>query len=127
MLSRQVGMNIILWIVAAALAAAFLASGVLKLVWSRERLAAAGMGWATRFSARSVKGIGVLEILAAVGLVVPAALGIAPVLAPLAATGLVLLMAGAIVTHLRRREMQPVAINLVFLGLSAFVAWSRFF
>jgi len=120
-------MNIILWIVAAALAAAFLASGVLKLVWSRERLAGAGMGWATQFSARSVKGIGVLEILAAVGLVVPAALGIAPVLAPLAATGLVLLMAGAIVTHLRRREMQPVAMNLIFLALSAFVAWSRFF
>jgi hypothetical protein len=35
----------------------------------------------------------------------------------------VLLMAGAVVTHLRRGEMQPVAVNLVFLGLSAFVAW----
>lgn len=116
-------MDIILWIVAAVLAAAFLASGVLKLVWSRERLVAAGMAWAGQFSSRFVKGIGVLEILAAVGLVVPAALGIASVLAPLAATGLVLLMAGAIVTHLRRGEMQPVAVNLVFLALSAFVAW----
>jgi hypothetical protein len=119
-------MNIFLWIVAAVLSVAFLASGVLKLIWSRERLVAAGMGWASQFSARSVKGIGVLEILAAVGLVVPAALGVAPAMAPLAATGLVLLMAGAIVTHLRRREMQPLAVNAVFLGLSAFVAWSLF-
>ena len=119
-------MTIFLWILAALLAAAFLASGVLKLVWSRERLVAAGMAWAEQFSARTVKTIGVLEILAAVGLVVPAALGIAPVLAPLAATGLALLMAAAIITHLRRREMQPVAVNLVFLGLSAFVAWSLF-
>ncbi|WP_433367427.1 DoxX family protein [Actinoplanes sp. CA-142083] len=119
-------MNIFLWILAGVLAAAFLGSGVLKLMWSRERLVASGMAWAGQFSDRSVKAIGVLEILAAVGLVVPAALDIAPVLAPLAATGLALLMAGAIVTHVRRHEMQPLAVNAVFLGLSAFVAWALF-
>jgi uncharacterized membrane protein YphA (DoxX/SURF4 family) len=119
-------MNIALWVIAGLLAATFLASGVMKLVRSRAELAAVGMGFAEDFGDGTVKGIGVLEILAAAGLVLPAALGIAPVLAPLAAVGLVLLMAGAIVVHLRRHEVPPVAVNLGFLALAGFVAAGRF-
>ena len=118
-------MNIALWIIAGVLALLFLASGVQKLAQSREKLAAT-MRWADRFSAPAVKAIGVAEVLAAVGLIVPAALGIAPILVPLAATGLVLLMVGAIVTHLRLNERQPLAMNLTLLILSAVVAWARF-
>jgi len=54
--------------------------------------------WAEDFSDRSVKAIGALEVLAAVGLVLPAALDIAPVLVPLAALGLVIIMVGAVFT-----------------------------
>ena len=61
-------MNIALWIIAGVLAVLFLASGVMKLVRSNEKLAAAGMGFAEDFSTGAVKAIGVLEILAAVGL-----------------------------------------------------------
>ena len=61
------------------------------------------------------------------GLVLPAALGIAPVLAPLAAIGLALLMAGAVFTRLRRHEPKPMVADLVYLALAAFVAWGRFF
>jgi DoxX-like family len=61
-----------------------------------------------------------------VGLILPAALGIAPVLVPLAAVGLVVLMAGAIITHLRRHQAQPIVVNLALIALAVLVAWGRF-
>jgi len=119
-------MNVALWITAGLLAGAFLASGVLKLIHTKEKLIASGMGAIEDFGAGTVKAIAVLEILAAVGLILPAALGIAPVLVPLAAVGVVLLMVGAILTHLRRHEAQPVVVNLALLALAGFVVWGRF-
>jgi hypothetical protein len=120
-------MNIALWIIAGLLAVAFLAGGVLKLILPKEKLAAApGGGWAEDFSADAIKAIGALEVLAAVGLILPAALGIAPVLVPLAAVGLVLLMVGAIITHVRRHEAKVIVANLAYLALAGFVAWGRF-
>jgi DoxX-like family len=78
------------------------------------------------FSAGAVKAVGTLEVLAAVGLILPAALDIAPVLVPLAAVGLVLLMVGAITTHLRRHETQAMVVTLPLLAEAAVVAWGRF-
>jgi uncharacterized membrane protein YphA (DoxX/SURF4 family) len=118
-------MNVALWIVAGLLAVAFLASGIGKLTRPKEKLAASGLGWVEDFSAGSIKAIGTLEILAAVGLILPAALDIAPVLAPLAAAGLVLLMIGASITHVRRHEYQAILVNTALLALAAFVAWGR--
>jgi hypothetical protein len=121
-------MNLTLWIVAGLLAAAYLIGGGGKLIVSKEKIAAMGRSgrWVEDFSAGSVKAIGAVEVLAAVGLVLPAALGIAPVLVPLAALGLVILMAGAVMTRLRRREVAFMVGDLVYLGLAAFVAWGRF-
>lgn len=118
-------MNIALWIVAGLLAAAFLAAGTMKLTQPKEKLSA-GMPWTDDFSASAIKGIGALEVLAAIGLILPAALDIAPVLVPLAALGLVLVMVGAMATHARRKENQMIIINLVLALLAAFVAWGRF-
>jgi uncharacterized membrane protein len=119
-------MNIALWIIAGLLAVSFLASGVLKLMWPRQKLITAGMAWAGDFGDTTVYAIGVLEILAAVGLILPAVLDVAPVFVPVAAVGLALLMAGALVTHLRRRETQPLAVILILFALAVFVAWGRF-
>jgi uncharacterized membrane protein YphA (DoxX/SURF4 family) len=119
-------MNIALWIIAGLLAVAFLAGGVMKLTQPKEKLAASGFGFVEDFSASAVKAIGALEILAAAGLILPAALDIAPVLVPLAAVGLVLLMVGAMITHLRRHEAQAIVVNLAVLALAVLVAWSRF-
>jgi hypothetical protein len=119
-------MNIFLWIIAGLLAAAFLASGLVKVVQPKEKLTAAGMGWAEDFGPGTIKLIGVLEILAAIGLVVPAVFGIAPVLVPLSALGLALLMLGAAVVHARRSEYPMVATNIALLVLAAVVAWGRF-
>ena len=119
-------MNVVLWIIAIVLALAFLAAGLMKLSRSREQLAASGMGYVEDLSPGTVKAIGVAEVLAAVGLILPGITGIAPILVPLAATGLVLLMIGAIVTHLRRHEAPMVIVNVVLLLLAAVVAWGRF-
>jgi uncharacterized membrane protein len=73
-----------------------------------------------------VKTIGVLEILAAIGLIVPALSGVAPVFVPLAAVGLALVMFGAAVLHARRKEIPNIFIALIILALAAFVAWGRF-
>jgi hypothetical protein len=120
-------MNIALWIVAGLLAVLFLASGAVKLAQPKEKLAASPTGaFAEDFSAGTVKAIGAAEVLGAVGLILPAVLDTAPVLVPLAAVGLVLLMVGAVITHFRRHEARVVVVPLTLLALAAFVAWGRF-
>jgi uncharacterized membrane protein YphA (DoxX/SURF4 family) len=118
-------MNIVLWIIASLLAVAFLGAGLTKLTQPKEKLGQR-MTWTRHVSPGAVKAIGAVEVLAAIGLVVPAALGIAPVLVPLAATGLVLLMVGAAITHVRLKETNMVAPALVLLVLAAIVVWGRF-
>ena len=119
-------MNITLWIIAIVLAVAFFLAGLMKIAQPKEKLAASGMGWTGDFPAGAVKAIGVVEVLGALGLVLPAALDVAPVLVPLAAAGLALAMAGAAVVHARRKENQMIGVNAVLLLLAAVVAWGRF-
>ena len=118
-------MSIALWIVATVLALVFLAAGATKATKPKDELATT-MPWVNDFSSNVVKLIGVLEILGALGLVLPAVTGVAPVLAPLAALGLAILMASAAVVHVRRGEIQMLAVNGVLLLAAAFVAWGRF-
>lgn len=119
-------MNVALWVVAGVLAAAFLSSGGFKLSQPKDAMAAAGQGWVEGFPAGQVKAIGALEVLAAVGLILPALLGIVPMLVPLAASGLFLLMIGAMTTHARRNERPQTGINVVLATMAVFVAWGRF-
>ena len=117
-------MNVVAWILQIVLALAFVAAGGMKLARPKPALVGAGMGWAEDFSDPNVKLIGAVEIIGAVGLIVPWLTGIAPVLTPLAAVGLALVMAGAVVTHIRRKEqfVPP----LVLGALSLVVAVLRF-
>ncbi|WP_433534672.1 DoxX family protein [Micromonospora sp. CA-249363] len=119
-------MNIALWIAAGLLATVALAGGITKTFVPRKKLAShRGGGWTGDASDGFVKTLGVLELLAAVGLILPAVLDIAPVLVPVTAICWVLLMVGAMITHLRYQEARFVAVNLVYLALAAFVAWGR--
>lgn len=118
-------MNTALWIVQILLALAFGMAGIMKATQPKEKLAQQ-MKWVEDFAPNTVKGIGTLELLAAIGLVLPALTGILPILTPLAAVGLVLTMIGAALTHLRRKETPMIAINAVLLALAAFVAYGRF-
>jgi uncharacterized membrane protein YphA (DoxX/SURF4 family) len=120
-------MHLALWIVSGLLAVAYLIGGGGKLIIPKEKIAAtaAYARWVEDFSAGGVKAIGALEVLAAVGLVLPAALDIAPVLVPLAAVGLVMLMVGAVITRIRRHEAKFMVGDLLYLALAGFVAWGR--
>src|ERR1700761_2492395 len=118
-------MNLALWIVAIILAAGFAASGLMKLLVPKGKLVNVGQGWAPGFSATSIRLIGVAEVLGAAGLILPAVTHIAPILIPLAAIGLVLVMLGAAVVHARRKETMNIAVNVVLLALAVFVAWGR--
>ena len=119
-------MNLALWIVAMVLAAVFTGSGLLKQLVPKDKLAASGQSWAQDYSQSSIRLIGLAEILGAIGLVLPAAVHIAPILVPLAAVGLALVMVGAIVVHARRKEPMNIAVNVVLIALAVFVAWGRF-
>ncbi|MDG4840352.1 DoxX family protein [Micromonospora sp. WMMD967] len=119
-------MNLALWIAAGLLAAVALLGGVTKTFVPKEKLAAAnGGGWTAEASVGFVKTLGILEILAAVGLILPAVLDIAPVLVPITAICWVLLMVGAVITHLRHDEAKFIVLNLLYLAVAAFVAWGR--
>jgi uncharacterized membrane protein YphA (DoxX/SURF4 family) len=119
-------MNVVLWIIAGLLAAAFLVAGGMKLTQPKKKLAESGLAWVEDFSPGTVKAIGALEVLGALGLILPTVLDIAPILVPIAATGLAVIMLGAIVTHARRREQQAIVINVILLVLAVVVAWGRF-
>ncbi|WP_329095648.1 DoxX family protein [Actinomadura citrea] len=120
-------MDTALWIVAGLLAAVALTGGVSKVFVPRAKLAEAPGGqWTESAGDGFVKALGGLELLAAVGLVLPAVVGVAPVMVPVTAACWVLLMVGAMVTHGRRGETAFVALNLVYLALAVFVAAGRF-
>lgn len=118
-------MSTALWVVQWLLAAVFALSGARKIVASYDAYTSA-MPWAKDFTPGTITTIGVLEVLAALGLTAAPLTGIAPVLAPTAAVGLALLMVGAVRVHARRRESGLVAFNLVLLALSVFTAAGRF-
>ena len=120
-------MNTIVWIAQGLLAAAMLGAGVMKLAQSKQQLMASGnMDWTEDFPESQIKGIGALEVLAAIGLILPALLDIAPVLVAIAAVGVALLMLAAAATHLRRGEGQMVPINLLIAAIAIFIAIMRF-
>jgi uncharacterized membrane protein YphA (DoxX/SURF4 family) len=113
-------MNVALWIVTGVLAAVFAFAGTNKIVISREKLLEApGGGWVEDFDEGFVKTLG------AVGLILPGVVGVAPVLVPLAATGLGLVMVGAAFVEVRRGEPAHALLNLFYLALAVFVVWGR--
>ena len=119
-------MGIALWVIQGLLAVAFLGAGASKLSQPKEKLLK-NMAWVEDFSQPAVRLIGAAEVLGAIGVVVPALTGIVPWLTPLAALGLVLLMVGAALTHLRRKEYSNIAINAALLVFATLVAYGRFF
>ncbi|MDN3023473.1 DoxX family protein [Streptomyces sp. S.PB5] len=120
-------MNLALWIGAALLAAVALAGGTTKTFMPQEKLAAApGGGWTAHVSPVFLRTLGVLELLAAAGLILPAVLDIAPALVPVTAVCWILLMIGAMITHGRLGEARFVVLNVVYLVLAVFIAWGRF-
>jgi len=119
-------MNTFLWIVQGMLAGVFMMTGTMKVIKKKEQLADK-MGFVEDFSQQQITGIGILEILGAMGVILPWATGILPWLTPLAAVGLALTMVGAFLTHLRRGEFIPMGlVNIVIFSLAIFTVIGRF-
>lgn len=118
-------MNVVLWILQGILALMFLGAGVMKSTQPKEKLLEK-MPWADDFSPNTLRLIGISELIGALGLILPALTGIAPILTPIAATALALIMVLAIAVHARRKEYSAVAINVVLVIAFAIVAWGRF-
>jgi uncharacterized membrane protein YphA (DoxX/SURF4 family) len=108
------------------LAAIFVTTGLTKLSQPRAKLAAGPMGWAADVTDVEFRTVGLLEVLGALGLVLPRAFGIAQLLTPLAAVGLALTMIGAITTHVRMGETDRLAVPIVLLVLSVLIAIAGF-
>jgi hypothetical protein len=118
-------MNVTLWIVQAVLAVTFGLAGVLKTTQPREKLVKS-LPWVEDVSDGTLRLIGVAELAAALGLILPAATGIAVWLTPLAACGIALIMVLAAGFHARRKEPGSIAANVFLLALAVLVAWGRF-
>lgn len=117
-------MNLSLWAVAGLLSALFAYSGGTKLVGGKVKISAnPQMGWAQDYTDAAIRGIGLAELLGGLGLVLPPVFQLWEVLTPVAALGLTAVMAGAIVTHARRKE--PFIPALAIGALTLFVAVGR--
>ena len=117
-------MKILIWILQVALAGLFLLAGFTKGFSSVEVLYA-GIPWAEDTPLWVVRLAGFSEILGANGVILPAVTRIKPGLVPLAAAGLALVMALAIVFHLTREEFGLIVTPLALFALAAFVAYAR--
>jgi uncharacterized membrane protein YphA (DoxX/SURF4 family) len=118
-------MNIVLWVATGLLVVVFLVSGVAKSTMSRDRLLATGQTGIAPFPMPVVRLTAVCELLGVVGLVLPWATGTYPLLTPIAAICLGVVMIGAAISHASLREPRQVAANLFILVLCAFVAAGR--
>jgi hypothetical protein len=118
--------NTWLWILAGFLAAIFLGTGVLKLTRTREEIVAAGLAWAEDYTVPSLRALGWAEVLGAVGLVLPPFAGLG-ILVPITACFLTALTLGALVVHVRRREILPDALRtLALIAMCVALAAFRF-
>ena len=114
-------MNIVLWVLQVLLAVVFLAHGWLFLSPPpeiAEQMNASLPRWFQLF-------LGVAEVLAAVGLTLPALTQILPWLVTWAAAGVMIVTASATVFHVMRGEMSSAGITLLLLAMATYVAYMR--
>ena len=114
-------MNIVLWVLQVLLAVAFLAHGWLFLSPPPDiaaQMNASLPRWFQLF-------LGIAEVLAGVGLILPGLTRIMPWLVTWAAVGIMIVMVSATIYHLARGEISSAAITLLLFAMATFVAYSR--
>lgn len=115
-----------MWVVQAFLALGFVTIGVLRMTLSVDTLVEdVGLEYAEDLPLPLLRFIGTVELSGGLGLILPALSRVKPMLTPLAATGLVLLMVLASVFHATRSEWEVLPTVLLLVTLAAFVIWGR--
>lgn len=118
-------LNTALWVAQVCLCALFLFAGFTKLTKTPQGMASMGWAWAQSMPLGFIRIIGVVEVLGAIGIVLPSLTNIMPALVPAAAVGFVLLQVSAIALHARRGEASNLWFNFILLAASIFIAWGR--
>lgn len=121
---KSKGLHIGLWVAQGLLAAAFGMAGFMKITMPVEELSKIGMSFVSNYGIGTVRFIGTSEVLGALGLILPAALRIKPILTPIAAVGIAIIMILATSYHVTHSE--PFAPTIILFLLASFVAWGRF-
>ncbi len=103
----------------------FIMAGIVKSTRPKEKLAEK-MPWVNDYSATPVRLIGISELLGGLGLVLPWLTGIAPILTPISAVALGVVMVFAAIYHFNHKEYREIGFNLVLLAIMVFVAYGRF-
>lgn len=122
---KSKALNIVLWVMQILLTVMLLWAGFTKLFEPIEKLSAM-WPWTGQVPVAFVKFTGIVDVVGAMGLILPSLLRIKPKLTPIAAIALCVLMICAIVFHVARGEASHIGINIIFIGIAAFVAWGRF-
>ena len=117
-------LHVALWVVQGLLGAMFLAVGAMKATQPIAALVDT-LGWPAAVPAALVRVIGVAEFRGGLGLILPAASRVKPMLTPLAGVGLAMVLVLAAIFHISRGELGALPLPLVLGGLAAFVAWGR--
>ncbi|MGA3014442.1 MAG: DoxX family protein [Bacteroidales bacterium] len=117
-------LNIILWIAQVILAGMFIMAGFMKTTMPIEQLSVS-LPWAKDVPAWLVRIIGISEFLGALGLILPSLLRIKPILTPLAALGIIAIMAMAAVFHITRTEISGVVFTFILALVAVFIGWGR--
>jgi uncharacterized membrane protein len=117
-------MNIALWILQIMLAAAFLTTGSIKVVITKEKLAKA-FEWVDDYSENKIKIIGTVELIGALGLFLPGVSIISAIIIPLSALGLSVIMIMAAIAHFKRKETEELIVNVLLFSLLLVVAVTR--
>ncbi len=118
-------LNIALWVAQLALAGMFLMAGIMKSTKSIEELAVM-LPWVKDFSITTVRFIGISEFMGGLGLLLPSLFKIKPVLTPVAAIGLVVVMILAAVYHGSKGEFSAIGFNAALIVVALFIAWGRY-
>ena len=122
LLRSTIPVTVAYWTSASLLVVFYLYSGGIKVVRSKDRLRPM-MGWVDSVPLSLVRSVGVLEVLGALGLILPPLTTTAASLALAAAIGLGVLQVSATTFHLARRETNAIGLNLVLLALAGVTAW----
>lgn len=121
-------MNIVLWILQGLIAGVFLYSGITKTIFSEQKLVTSlGQTGVKGLSMPLIRFIGLVEISGAFGMILPVMLNITPILTPIAAICLAIIMVLAGVIHYRMHEGKNVRNNIALLMICLFIAFGRMF
>lgn len=119
-------MEIALWIVQILAGFIYIYTAVMLLTQTREQVVDKGLGVIANFDRRFLKLIGLLQLLGAIGMILPHRLNILPFLSPIASICLLILMIAAFIIHLRQNDIQGTVPSIITASLTIFILWQTF-